>query len=54
MTMSIFAALAVPAYTIIVGSVQFAPDTCLTQFLHPSGEITEEIVTCYNSDYYEN
>ena len=51
--MTFLAALAVPAYTIIVGSVQFAPDTCRTQFLHPSGEITEEIVTCYNSDYYE-
>jgi hypothetical protein len=50
--MNLLAALAVPVYTIIVGSVQFAPDTCLIQYLHPTGEITEEIITCYNGDFY--
>jgi hypothetical protein len=46
--MNFYHALAVPAYTIIAGSVQFAPETCLIQFLHPSGEVTEHIVKCSN------
>jgi hypothetical protein len=49
--MNILAALAVPAYTIIVGCVNYAPDKCLIEYLHPSGEITTEQIICYNGDY---